>query len=374
MPNTLLDTVLIVDDAPENILVLDGILRDRYRVRVATDGAKALAICKGENPPSIILLDVMMPDLSGFEVCRRLKSHPQTSSIPVIFVTAMGEISNEAMGLSLGAVDYIHKPITPAIVLARIQTHLALRNHNRHLEAQIRMRTAELEDTRQEIIRQLGRAAEFKDNQTGLHVVRMSHYCRILGDAVGMRSNETELLFSAAPMHDIGKIGIPDSILTKPGKLDEAEWVLMRRHPELGVAILGDHPSPLLVLARQIALTHHERWNGQGYPHGLRGEEIPLVGRIAALADVFDALTSERPYKRAWPMAEAVDYIRQEAGSHFDPQLVELFLKQLPRIQECHDRYAEVGLDPVFQLDRQPMPSWPAAVAAESVSRATSLT
>jgi putative two-component system response regulator len=198
-----------------------------------------------------------------------------------------------------------------------------------------------LADTRLEIIRRLGRAAEFKDNETGLHVIRMGHYCRLIADGIGASSDWTELLFNAAPMHDVGKIGIPDRILLKPGKLDADEWAIMKTHPELGAQIIGEHPSEILQLSREIALTHHEKWDGSGYPNGHAGEDIPLAGRICAIADVFDALTTERPYKQAWPVEKAVGLLSEEAGRHFDPTLIPVFLEMLPAALEIKEAYAE---------------------------------
>ena len=334
-------TVLVVDDTPDNIMVLDEILRGEYEVRAAINGEVALKIALSETPPDIILLDVMMPGMDGFEVCRRLKEDTQGRKIPVIFVTALGQIQDEAQGFALGAVDYIQKPVSPPLVLARVRTQLALYDQSRALEGLVRERTVELSDTRLEIIRQLGRAAEFKDNETGLHVIRMSHYAHLIAQASGMDASDAELLLHASPMHDIGKIGIPDRVLLKPGKLDDDEWAIMHRHPEMGAAILGDHPSALIKLARVIAMTHHEKWNGQGYPHGLAGEDIALVGRITAIADVFDALTSERPYKKAWTVDDAVAVIEKDAGSHFDPKLIVPFKQALPEILSYKSKYAD---------------------------------
>ena len=209
-------------------------------------------------------------------------------------------------------------------------------------------RTKELEQTRLEIIRRLGRAAEFKDDETGQHVIRMSHYTRILAEASGMAAADVDVLFNAAPMHDIGKIGIPEAILLKPGKLDDAEWVVMKKHPAIGAGIIGRHQHPLLETARIVALTHHEKWDGNGYPRGLRGEAIPLSGRIVAIADVFDALTSERPYKKAWPIEEAVSFLKQQSGSHFDPRLVELFVNALPELMKVRAMYADKSKESVL--------------------------
>jgi len=334
------ETILVVDDAPENIDVLSGILSGIYKIKAATSGEKALKIAFA-NAPDLILLDIMMPDMDGLEVIRKLKEDPRTKNIPVIFVTAKGEVADEALGFELGAVDYITKPVSPPIVLARVQAQLALYDQNRTLETRVRQRTAELNETRQEIIKRLGRAAEFKDNETGMHVIRMSHYSRIIAKAVGMDDEEADLLLNAAPMHDIGKIGIPDKVLLKPGKLDDDEWNLMRMHPEYGANIIGEHESELLKMSLIVARTHHEKWNGKGYPNGIAGEDIPLVGRIVAIADVFDALTTERPYKDAWPVEKAVNLIKEEAGQHFDSKLVQAFVDSLPEILAIKEKYAE---------------------------------
>ena len=334
-------TVLVVDDTPENIQVLNGVLRFDYKVKAALNGEKALKIAQSASQPDLILLDIMMPDMDGYEVCRKLKSNPVTEKIPIIFVTAMSEVEDETKGLNMGAVDYITKPISPAIVLARVRTHLALYDQTRELEKKVQERTAELKSTRMEIIQRLGRAAEYKDNETGLHVVRMSHYSRLIATHMNANEEWVELLFCAAPMHDIGKIGIPDATLLKPGKLNEQEWEKMRKHPEFGAEIIGDNNSELLQMAKEIAVNHHEKWEGSGYPKGLKGEDIPLTARIIAIADVFDALTTERPYKKAWSVERAVKFIDENSGIHFDPNLVVLFHKALPEILEIKDQYAE---------------------------------
>jgi putative two-component system response regulator len=340
-------TILVVDDTPSNISVLSEILRGSYRVLAAVKGEQALQIARGNPPPDLILLDVMMPEMSGHEVCQRLKADSSTRKIPVIFVTAMNQVEDEAQGFALGAVDYITKPVSPAIVKARVKTHLALYDQNRELETKVRERTAELHHTRLEIIKRLGRAGEFRDNETGMHVIRVAHYCRLLGEAVRMNEEDVDLLFNAAPMHDIGKIGIRDNVLLKPGKLDDAEIKIMRQHVPFGGEIIGEHSDGLLSMARTIALTHHEKWDGTGYHRGLKGEEIPLVGRITTIADVFDALTSARPYKKPWPVEDAVTLIKREAGASFDPELVKKFVDILPQILAVREKYSDtphVGL------------------------------
>ncbi|MDG9784075.1 two-component system response regulator [Metapseudomonas otitidis] len=320
--------LLLVDDEPTNLQVLRHILQDDYRLLFAKDGPKALELA-GRERPALVLLDVMMPGMTGHDVCQQLKNDPATREIPVIFVTALADTEDEAKGFEVGAVDYITKPVSPAIVKARVRTHLSL------------VRMDELKRTRLEIVQRLGLAAEYKDNETGLHVIRMSHYSRILARALGWSEADCDDLLNAAPMHDVGKIGIPDAVLRKPGKLDADEWAVMRQHVSIGANIIGEHPSGLLRMAQRIALTHHEKWDGSGYPNGLAGEGIPIEGRIVAIADVFDALTSERPYKQAWPVEEAVAFLREQSGQHFDPDLVELFIQQLPAVLEVKARWAE---------------------------------
>ncbi|SDS52550.1 response regulator [Pseudomonas oryzae] len=334
-------TILLVDDVAENIDILNEVLSPHYRIRIALSGEKALKIAASATPPDLILLDIMMPGMDGYHVCQQLKSNPDTRDIPVIFVTAMNEVEDEQRGLELGAVDYIAKPISPAIVLARVRTHLALYDQNRELARQVSERTAELFNTRQQIIRRLGRAAEFRDNETGNHIIRISHYCRLIGAAFGLGEKSLDILFNAAPMHDVGKIGIPDCVLLKPGRLDADEWAIMRRHPEIGAEIIGQHSDELLQAARTIALCHHEKWDGSGYPQGLKGQEIPLMARIVALADVFDALTSTRPYKKPWTLEETLNHIESQVGLHFDPGLIGPFKQALPQILRIREQFAD---------------------------------
>lgn len=323
-------TLLLVDDEPGNLQVLRHTLQDEYRLLFAKDGHSALQVVQSDRP-DLILLDVMMPGLSGYEVCKRLKQDPATASIPVIFVTALADVANEHAGLELGAVDFIGKPFNPAIVRARVRTHLSL------------VQADEVMQTRLQIVRTLGRAAEYKDNETGMHVMRMSHYAQIVAVALGYAPERADELLHAAPMHDVGKIGIPDAILCKPGRLTEEEWVIMKQHTVIGGEILGDHPGGLLRLAATIAVSHHEKWDGSGYPNGLAADEIPHAGRVVAIADVFDALTSERPYKRAWSIEKAVELIRSESGRHFDPEVATAFLDCLPAILEVRERWADVS-------------------------------
>lgn len=335
------ETILVVDDIPENIAILVGILGNDYRVTFATRGEDALTVALAPPQPNLILLDVMMPGMDGYEVCRRLKADLRTLNIPVIFLTAQDDARNEEVGLKLGAVDYLHKPCHPAIVLQRAKIHLALHHQNMALESRVQERTRELEETRIEIIRRLGRAGEYRDNETGMHVVRMSLYCARLALAAKVPKAQAELLLLAAPMHDIGKIGVPDNILLKPGKLTDEERLTMQRHAQIGAEIIGTHASELLILARNIALTHHERWDGRGYPYGLAGDAIPFEGRIAAICDVYDALTSTRPYKKAWSPDDAIRHIAGESGKAFDPALVKLFVAMIPACADIRQHYAD---------------------------------
>ena len=320
--------LLLVDDEPTNLQVLRHVLQADYRLLFATDGARALQVAR-EQLPQLILLDIMMPGMDGYAVCRALKADPATAGIPVIFITALNDSQDETAGFDVGGVDYLTKPVSPPVVRARVRTHLSL------------VRMEELRETRLQIVQRLGRAAEYKDNETGMHVIRMSHFSQLLALAAGHSPAWAEDLLNAAPMHDVGKIGIPDAVLRKPGPQDAAEWDTMRRHPEIGAEIIGEHPSGVLQLAREIALAHHEKWDGSGYPRGLAGEAIPLSARIVAIADVFDALTTRRPYKEPWPVQEAMNHIAAQAGKHFDPALVALFAPLLPQLLEIRARWAE---------------------------------
>lgn len=334
-------TVLVVDDTPENIDLLVAILKDDYKVKAARNGEQGLKIARLQNAPDLILLDIMMPGIDGFEVCKKLKEDPTTCDIPVIFVTAKISTEDEIHGFELGAVDYITKPISPPVVQARVKTHIALHDQNRELGRQVREQTRTINDTRLKIIQRLGRAAEYKDDNTGMHVIRMSHYSRVLGLAAGMSETMADMLLDASPMHDIGKIGIPDRILQKTEALNDEEWKIMHTHTQMGTTIIGDDDSELLKMARQVAASHHECWDGSGYPLGLNGEDIPLVGRIVAIADVFDALTSKRPYKEAWTVEDSIAHLQNQSGKQFDPKLVPLFIENLEKILRLMDQFTD---------------------------------
>lgn len=320
--------ILIVDDEPTNLKVLQRVLSDQYRLSFAKSGADALALIEREMP-NLILLDVMMPEMSGIEVCQQLKQDSRFQHIPVIFVTALSDDSDENNGFAVGAVDYITKPITPSLVRARVKTHLSL------------VHAEQLKLAHIDLVHRLGRAAEYKDTDTGEHILRMSEYSKILALAYGLPEAHADFIRQAAPMHDVGKIGIPDAILLKPGKLDKEEFAIMQQHTTIGARILANSDSPLIQLAHMLALEHHEKFDGKGYPNGLQGEEISIESRIVAVADVFDALTSRRPYKEAWPVEKAFALIEAEAGKHFDPDLAQLFLEEKEKILAVYNRFRD---------------------------------
>ena len=341
-------TILIVDDFPENIDVLREVLRKEYRIKAAVNGATALRIARSEDPPDLVLLDVMMPELDGHEVCRQLKANQRTRGIPVIFVTTRGDVTDEARGFEVGCIDYITKPVSPPLVRARVRTHLALYDQNRVLEGEVSKRTSQLQNAYDQLktasldtIVRLSRAAEYKDDDTGAHVLRMSHYAAAVARKLELPEREVEALFHAAPLHDIGKIGIPDQILLKPGKLDVGEWDIMRQHCAMGAKILTDSPSEVIRLGEVVAMTHHEKWDGSGYPRQLAGESIHIAGRITTIADVFDALTSKRPYKDPFSIEKSFSIIREGREKHFDPAVVDAFFEVEQEVLAIKDEYRD---------------------------------
>nr|WP_319494057.1 two-component system response regulator [uncultured Desulfobacter sp.] len=341
-------TILIVEDSPENIDVLAGILKKDYRLKIATNGEKALNIMAQPEFPDLILLDIQMPGMDGYEVCRTLKQNPATRKIPVIFVTALSSVQDEETGFAAGGVDYIIKPVSPSIVRQRVKTHMALYDQNRILEEKVTQRTRQLEnaflrikDGSLETIHILSKAAEYRDEDTGSHIYRMSNYSAAIADQMGLPENVVESILYAAPMHDVGKIGIPDSILLKPGGLTDDEFAVMKQHTLIGARILENSKTEFIRLGEIIALTHHEWWNGKGYPRGLKGKEIPLVGRIIAVADVFDALTTKRPYKDAFPLDVSFQIIAESRGIQFDPEVVDAFFLIKSEILKIRKKYSD---------------------------------
>jgi putative two-component system response regulator len=345
-------TILIVDDTPDNIMLLSRLLKDRYNTKVANNGSTALQIAAASPSLDLILLDVMMPGLDGYETCRQLKANPATADIPVIFLTAKNQVEDEAMGLSLGAVDYIAKPISPPILFARVATQLSLRNarreleeHNQNLEKLVQERTAQLYLMQEAIIVAMASMAESRDQETGNHIRRTQNYVRALARhlqthprlsakyGAELSDEAIELLYRSAPLHDIGKVGIPDRILLKPGNLDREEFEVMKMHAVYGrdtIMLVEKHiggSNSFLMFAREIAHSHQEKWDGSGYPQNLSGEQIPLSARLMAVADVYDALISKRVYKPAFTHQQALDVMRKGRGSHFDPDVLDAFFE-----------------------------------------------
>jgi putative two-component system response regulator len=353
--------ILIVDDTPENIDLLGALLKEQYRRSVAINGEKALKIAASDEPPDLILLDIEMPGIDGYEVCRRLKADPATAGIPVIFCTAKQEIQDETKGLELGAVDYITKPVSPPIVLARVKTHVELKlareaveKQNKILEQKVKERTRDLVVTQNATMVGLASLAEQRDNETGDHIRRTQLYVRAVAEHLSTHArfchfldeDTIDLLYRSAPLHDIGKVGVRDHILLKPGKLTDEEYAEMKMHTvygrdaiQMAERALGDSvDNSYLRLAREIAYTHHEKWDGTGYPQGLIGEAIPISGRLMAIADVYDALVNKRVYKPGMPHARAVAIMRQGKGTHFDPDVADAFT-------EIHQSFCQIALD-----------------------------
>lgn len=333
-------TLLLIDDEATNLLLLQRILeRAGYRqLKAFTDPREALARF-GELAPDLIITDLHMPQLSGLELIAQLRRHLSPDSyLPIVMLTADHHPDSEEAALAAGASDFIHKPFRAAQIALRVHNllhtrflHLALKEHNSLLEARVRERTIELEQARTDALERLALAAEYRDHSTGQHTLRVGALAAALADELGLDAHTVELIRRAAPLHDVGKIGIPDTILLKPAQLNAQEYAMMQQHVDLGARLLASGSSKLVQLAQLIALTHHERWDGSGYPRGLKGEEIPLVGQIVAVADVFDTLTHERPYKPAWPIAEAVAEVMRLSGSWFAPRVVDAFVRVIAR-------------------------------------------
>ena len=354
--------LLIVDDETLYINILVDLLKDDYKTVVAKNGAQALKRVADDPLPDLVLLDILMPDMDGYEVCRLLKDNPRTRNIPVIFLTVKSEVSDEVRGFEIGAVDYIAKPMSPPIVRARVRSQLELHKaqqqlakYNESLEQRVRERTEELNQTKDVAIFCMATLAETRDFETGRHILRTQNYIKKLAECLKnhprfanyLKSNGTiDMLYKTSPLHDIGKVGVPDRILLKPGKLDPDEWELMKLHAQYGHdALLRAEQemgsTDFLQMAREIAFTHHEHWDGRGYPQGLKGDDIPISGRLMAIADVYDALISKRVYKEAYSHDKAVEIVRQSAGTHLDPDIVEAFLALQNEFQQIAKHYQD---------------------------------
>jgi putative two-component system response regulator len=355
-------TILVVDDTPDNLVLMSALLEDVYRVKVANSGEKALRIAQSDRPPDLILLDIMMPGMDGYQVLEQLKSDIRTRDIPVIFLTAKSEIEDERKGLELGAVDYITKPISPPIVLARVRTQLSLkaaadflRDKAKYLEQEVARRTREVKAIQDVTILAMASLAETRDSDTGNHLRRTQYYLRAL--ALQLKNHprfarfltdaNIELLFKSAPLHDIGKVGIPDRILLKPGHLDALEFQIMKTHAMLGREAINHAEKSLganvefLGMAKEIAQSHQEKWDGSGYPQGLSGDDIPISARLMAVADVYDALISRRVYKEAMSHQQAVQIIAEGKGTHFDPDMVDAFMQISDQFSEIAERFVD---------------------------------
>lgn len=341
--------ILIVDDEPANLKLLEKMLAGQgYEHLVSIRDPREVLNRYREARTDLILLDINMPYLDGYQVMAQLSALNDPLLPPIIILTAQHGKDFLLRALAGGARDFVTKPFDRNELLMRVRNlldaqlaHRFLYDQRSVLEDLVHLRTAELHSTRLQVVQRLGKAAEYRDEETGNHILRMSHACALLARAIGWDKEQCDLILNASPMHDIGKIGIPDAILLKPGKFNAEEWDVMKTHATIGARLLEGDNSALMRMARDIALAHHEKWDGSGYPNGLAGEAIPMAGRIAALADVFDALTSERPYKKAWTVEEAVALIQQDSGQHFDPTLVAVFLQQLPGILEIRERFSE---------------------------------
>ncbi|QEI06242.1 two-component system response regulator [Pigmentiphaga aceris] len=361
-----LPIVLVVDDTPDNLALMSRLLRGLYRVKVANSGARALQIARGTEAPDLILLDVMMPEMNGYDVCRQLKADLATRDIPVIFLTARSDLEDEQVGLELGAVDYIAKPISPPIVLARIKAHLAvkanadfLRDQNDYLEREIQRRTRDAQAIQDVTIMAMASLAETRDNETGNHIRRTQYYVKLLAEQLcdhprfkhWLTPATIDLLFKSAPLHDIGKVGIPDHILLKPGRLTPEEFEIMKTHTTLGLETIENAERQLgmkvdfLYYAKEIAYGHQEKWDGSGYPQGLVGEDIPPSARLMAVADVYDALISRRVYKPSMSHDAAREIMVKGRGTHFDPDVLDAFLQLETEFRKVADRFRDSDAD-----------------------------
>jgi putative two-component system response regulator len=335
--------ILIVDDKIENIKLLNSFLeKEGYKLRNALDGPTALLSIQAKHP-DLIILDINMPKMNGFEVCKKLKSDKDTASIPVMFISALNDLESKITAFNLGGIDYIIKPFASEEVLARVKTHLELSDYQHNLEKkvqeglkEIKSLNYDLELTQDEMIVTLASILDAKDDDTGKHVARVAEFSKLLAELYGLDKESVKLIYKAAPLHDAGKVAIPDHILNKPGKFEPHEWEIMKTHSIEGYKIFSDSTRPILKMAAIIAKEHHERWDGKGYPDGLKGKEIHIAGRIVILADIFDALTHKRIYKDAWSYEDALAYIKENKGSIFEPKIVDLFVDNFDEFKTIH--------------------------------------
>jgi putative two-component system response regulator len=355
-------TVLVVDDTPDNLVLVSELLGEHYRVKVANSGARALKAAQTDPVPDLVLLDIMMPEMDGYEVCRQLKAAAATRDIPIIFLTARADRDDERLGLELGAVDYITKPMSPPIVLARVQTHLALkatadflRDKSAYLEREVALRTLEVQALQDVTIMAMASLAETRDDETGNHIRRTQLYVKALAERLRahprfeavLNTQMIELIYKSAPLHDIGKIGIPDHILLKPGKLTDNEFEVVKEHTLLGRKAIEGAERRLgmrvrfLNVAKDMACCHHERWDGTGYPLCLAGDAIPVPGRLMALADVYDAIISQRIYKSASTHEQACSAIVKGRGTQFDPDVVDAFIDIAEEFRDIALKYPD---------------------------------
>jgi putative two-component system response regulator len=363
--------ILAVDDDTDLLALMARALGADYDVVTVSDPGDAITKAFEDRKPDLILLDVEMPGASGFEVCSALKAEAPTAGIPIIFLTGKNEPKDQAEGFELGAVDYITKPINAAVLRARVRTHVALANQRLELEKLVQERTAQLEHTRTQLIRRLARAMEMHESAAvGNRVMRLAQYAKLIAQAAGANAQIAEAMSVAAPLHDVGKLGVPAEILRKTEKLSAPDWERVKRHPQLGAEIIGEHDDPLLKLARQIALCHHEHWDGTGYPQGLAGEAIPWAGRAMAIVDAFESMTTTQFYREPMSVDDAALEIEAKSGKWFDPKLVEAFKKALPVMKKVREAYSD-ALGDLVNLDfapkgaaKQGAPSAPAAAPA----------
>ncbi|MDR3254449.1 MAG: response regulator [Synergistaceae bacterium] len=339
--------ILVVDDDATNLRMLQEILSSQYKVYAAPSGERAMAFL-GKRKPDLILLDVEMPGMNGYQVIRSLKENPETASIPVLFLTAQEGRDKEETALQLGAVDYILKPITAGVVLARVNLHMELEVYRKRLEMLVEQKTEQLRNTQDSILDILANVTGWRDSGTGGHITRTTAYSRLVVDCLMEKNHPNyrinpqygEHIVKTSKLHDIGKVAISDSILLKPGRLSPEEFDEMKKHTTFGARMIDDamadlgDVSPFLHVAREIVISHHEWWDGSGYPNALSGGKIPISGRVMAISDIYDSLTSERPYKDAMSHQEAMSILYKETGAHLDPLLIDLLHDTFPIFEE----------------------------------------